>query len=477
MGRRKRSEALDSDESEAEYSPVKKQKQKRNVKAPTPPTKASIMILATDVSPDKMDVHERLEKIDAAVLGRIKKALALASHEGTGEQEAKAALRMASKLMAQYSVTQADILSQETDAEKLKRAGTSVVAIKSTKSNSVNLETWAMGVAHAITTFFDCQVYTERIGDDYDIGRVQFCFYGLAEQTVAAAYAFEMVYNLVMTWSLQNAAAVGRHRKHAYRMGVAHGLEDLANKEKKDERKKAITREQNLLQKKVEEERAEDQKRIARLQDPPNTSDVDAKEESGPGSRKVKEEQIDERTKVKIEEVEDEDEVSRPLKADPHPGPSYKREAGSPHASMDLDDPPEDPDRGDFIPGLFAAADFDEDGPSREDCLDDSSGDEGPLPDMAPSASMPPPAPPAKVDEDAEEVKWNSVNQLVAFREASVAIGDEYLKSTGLKLRKGRKSKPLELKDYDARQVFEDGKRDAKKIDVRGRRIEGAERY
>jgi hypothetical protein len=34
-----------------------------------------------------------VEKIDSAVLGRIKKSLALANHGGTGEQEAKAALR------------------------------------------------------------------------------------------------------------------------------------------------------------------------------------------------------------------------------------------------------------------------------------------------------------------------------------------------------------------------------------------------
>jgi len=34
-----------------------------------------------------------VNNIDAEALGRIKKALALASHEGTGEKEAKAALR------------------------------------------------------------------------------------------------------------------------------------------------------------------------------------------------------------------------------------------------------------------------------------------------------------------------------------------------------------------------------------------------
>jgi hypothetical protein len=34
-----------------------------------------------------------VEKIDSAVIGRIKKALALATHAQTGEDEARAALR------------------------------------------------------------------------------------------------------------------------------------------------------------------------------------------------------------------------------------------------------------------------------------------------------------------------------------------------------------------------------------------------
>lgn len=38
-------------------------------------------------------------KVDQNILSRVKKALALASHEGTGEDEAKAALRVASKFM------------------------------------------------------------------------------------------------------------------------------------------------------------------------------------------------------------------------------------------------------------------------------------------------------------------------------------------------------------------------------------------
>ena len=88
------------------------QKVKRPSHPRLPPTKASITSLATDTSPDQVGARDRREwtslllcqrcqssdimivdKIDGEALGRIKKALALASHEGTGETEAKAALR------------------------------------------------------------------------------------------------------------------------------------------------------------------------------------------------------------------------------------------------------------------------------------------------------------------------------------------------------------------------------------------------
>jgi hypothetical protein len=138
MGRRKRggcsSDEYDSSDEEWSPSPKKvsplsrcnicvsvqiltnlglhqRSKQSQPSNAPKPPTKAAIVILATDVPPDQSAAREKCQslcvsvyessfisavsvgKIDNAVLGRMKKALALASHAGTSEQEAKAALR------------------------------------------------------------------------------------------------------------------------------------------------------------------------------------------------------------------------------------------------------------------------------------------------------------------------------------------------------------------------------------------------
>ncbi|KAJ7287482.1 hypothetical protein C8J57DRAFT_587436 [Mycena rebaudengoi] len=226
----------DSDTESDDYTeqPKVKKTRKSNPKPKLPSTKAEVTIRATDTPLDKLDSQQRLEKIDSAVIGRIKKALALASHEQTGEDEAKAALRMASKLLERHNVTQADIMSQETEAEQLKRAGTSVVSIRSTSTPpaNVNIESWTNMLSKSMETFFDCQSYTTRFGRSSP--KVDWSFYGLAEQTVAAAHAFEMTYNLISAWSLKPHIGKGVHAKNCYRTGVARGLIRMATKEKED---------------------------------------------------------------------------------------------------------------------------------------------------------------------------------------------------------------------------------------------------
>lgn len=70
-----------------------------------------------------------MDHVDSGVLSRIKKALQLAQHEGTGEAEAKAAMRQAHKLMQGLNITTADVMAQETPESKADRAGMSEVAV------------------------------------------------------------------------------------------------------------------------------------------------------------------------------------------------------------------------------------------------------------------------------------------------------------------------------------------------------------
>lgn len=90
--------------------------------------KATVISLANDETPSANDIDNNKD-IDQSAIGRIRKALALANHKGTSEGEAKAALRMAHKLMAQQNVKMADIVDKENKEERASRAGMSVVQV------------------------------------------------------------------------------------------------------------------------------------------------------------------------------------------------------------------------------------------------------------------------------------------------------------------------------------------------------------
>ncbi|KAJ6625595.1 hypothetical protein B0H10DRAFT_620695 [Mycena sp. CBHHK59/15] len=470
------SESSDSESDEYMARPKaspKKKARKSNPKAKGPSTKAEVTIRATDTPLDKSDGQQRLEKIDSAVIGRIKKALALASHAQTGEDEARAALRMASKLLERHNVTQAEIMSQETEFEQLKRAGTSIVSVKSTVSptTSVNVEGWTGTLAHAMNTFFDCQSYNTRFRGRHP--KVDWTFYGLVEQTVAAAHAFEMTYNLISAWSLMPSVGKGVHAKNCYRMGVATGLHKMAKKEKADDEKNAVKKEQALLKALQEQEAAEDKSREERLK-VPETGTI-----AGPSEAEVKTEESTVEVKsepdrrVKIEEVEDEDFTgSRPFdEADwmPH--------TNTEHHDDDVEDRP-------ALRGFDAIAPDFNDSDNEEDLLDLDAANPKLKKSASVRPSLGPMAPPTSITRLAEQkVKeepefdspWSSVGQLVAFRESSIAIGNEYLKTQGVKLAKGRKRKALEFKGSDARRLYQQGKRDAEKIDVRQKRLKDVE--
>ncbi|KAJ7783233.1 hypothetical protein B0H16DRAFT_1877633 [Mycena metata] len=480
MGKRHRYESSDSDEasgsgsdSEEYMAPAKSPQKKARKSNPKIKVKAEVTIRATDTPLNKMDSQKRLEKIDGAVIDRIKKALALvssrmtryrktrflfdrlASHEQTGEAEARAALRMASKLLERHNVTQAEVMAQESEAEQLKRAGTSIVSLKSTVSptTSVSIEAWSSTLAAAMDTFFDCQSYNTRFNGARP--KVDWAFYGLAEQTVAAAHAYEMTYNLILNWSLKPDIGKGVHAKNCYRTGVARGLYDMAEKEKAQDKERAKKKEQALLKARQEQEAIEDKARLDRLE--------------GPQDVKIKAEEPDVVVKpepdrrVKMEEVDDDDDLG---------GQRAFDQAGWTE---------EDDRKEQFMEALEAVrADFnDED--DHENLLDldaekpkvkRSESTEPSLGSMGPPASVVPLVEQkVKGEPEEDDSPWSSVGQLVAFREKSIAVGDEYLKSQGVKLVKGRKRKALEFKDSDARKIYLRGKKDAQNIDVRQKRV------
>ncbi|KAJ7072279.1 hypothetical protein C8F01DRAFT_1103240 [Mycena amicta] len=418
MGKRKYDSEGSSDGSDFECPNTDATPPQTKTSAKKAKTKAEVTIRATDTPVDKADAQSRVNNLDQAVLGRIRKALALASHPGTGEQEARAALRMAAKLLDAHNVTQADILAHETEAEQLKRAGQSVVSIKSTVSE-------------------DKLSYSTSFRGSRP--KIDWTFYGLAEQTVAAAHAFEMTYNLILTWSLKPEVGKGINVRNCYCSGVAHGLSTMAEKEKELDKQRAGTKERALLKAREAEEAADDKSRLDRLKDP-STSESKVKEAKPVNDRRVK-----------VEEVEDEDSLKP--------------------TSDDLGHHDYDDNDGPYVP-VFETVGADFDGADEVDNLLDLDAElEKAQHQDRRAMPPPPPAVPIPKIEEEEDSPWHSVQQLVQFRESSIAIGDEYLKQEGIKLRKGRKRQPLEFKDSRAQDSYARGKKDARKIDVRQRQI------
>nr|GAT49488.1 predicted protein [Mycena chlorophos] len=278
------SDAERHDESECdEYLP---DSEKRKIRTPT--TKAEIVVRATDTPEDKADAQRRIDNLDHAVVGKIRKILALAAHSGTNEEEARQALEMANTLLERHNVTQADMLAHETNAEKFERAGQSTVWIRhvevpldlNERPNKIKMETWTRILAMAMGSFFDCQHFSEAC-DSYDddeeleYARIKWTFYGLAEQTVTAAHAFEMCYNLIVVWALKPEVGTGVHHRNSYCTGIARGLYDMAKTEKERDMKRAAKREAELVKAREEEEAEEERRRLERLQGPPATLELD----------------------------------------------------------------------------------------------------------------------------------------------------------------------------------------------------------
>ena len=217
-------------------------KQKRQGLRPSPSQTAKVKELATEGQ--LYNAEER--EIDQKILHRIQKCLSRANHSTTPELEAKTAWRMSSRLMAQYDVTQADLLANaEKQDDYAVLGGQSTVVITSTKdlSKRVISQTWVHDVVNAMTIFFECGAYSTAL-----TASLKWTFYGIAANTVAAAMAFEMAHNLILEW------ARGKSKDtNSYCLGVGAGLKGIA-REEKDEEKRQV--------KKKERQREESQRQI-----------------------------------------------------------------------------------------------------------------------------------------------------------------------------------------------------------------------
>jgi hypothetical protein len=427
---------------------------KASLKAPPPPRQTAKV---KELAEEKTSDHVTTE-VEANILARIRKCLDRANHPNTPEMEAKAALHMSSRLMAQYNVTQADVLAQATNsAEQKQYAGQSTVSISSTKDRTAKVisQTWVHDVAAAMMMFFDCNSYSTALTSS-----IEWTFYGIAPNTTAAAIAFEMAHNLILEWARGKKGAA-----NSYCLGVANGLWEMAREEKRHEEREAKKREQETLSVRLQQEQLERHKELDRLH-----TDVGVAE-----------------TQMTVSAVPfgDEDVVQ--------PGPTLgDNTTGHDHSSSDSDDEVghtvfdnETEEEMEAQPtftveqsmSLDPEADFEAELQRILKCEpswpsfskikpDDTTSPSRVERDLSGLLDV---KPNLEDDEPPSETSlWTSASQLTLFRANAQKIAEEYIKSTNTKLRAGRARVPS-VRDYGA---YEQGRKDSRKIDVKRRRIE-----
>ncbi|GBF62747.1 hypothetical protein TMEN_5314 [Trichophyton mentagrophytes] len=411
----------------------------------SPRQKASVKSLAEE----RPTLAAGGDSIDDRIIDRIKKCLERANHENTTESEAKAALFLSQKLMAQHNVTNADLLSKESD-EQVQFAGRSIVAITSTKewSSYIQNEGFVNDAACAMKTFFDCQCYSTRKFDS-----IEWTFYGIAENTVAAARAFEMAYNLISQWAL---AYKGVSARFSYTCGVASGLKEMAYKEKKQEAKMARKAELETLDERIGEEERQRQEELARLDPVQSESGTISDDQMSSQSRAPSPKDVGNpgtTTKTNNGDGDGDDSSDEEEGCGFTVEPDFKEEDG------DLLDPTADLDeeigrllkRETSPPINLDAIKSEEEKHSHS-----STGVDTAVPRDIAMASVP------------AASLWKSEMQLIRFRQTSKKIGDDYLKQQNIRLRKPTQ-RYTSIKDFSA---YCQGMEDSKKVDVRRRRLE-----
>lgn len=439
-------------------------------KAPPPPRQKAVV---QELAEEKAGCHAKTD-VEAHILARIRKCLDRANHPTTPEIEAKAALHMSSRLMAQFNVTQADVLAQAADSEDQKQyAGQSTVSITCTKDPFAKVisQTWVQSVAGAMEVFFDCKSYsTARRWS------IEWTFYGIAPNTVAAAIAFEMAHNLILEWAREKKGVI-----NSYCLGAGHGLWEMAKEDKRREEREARKREQDTLSARLKEEELHRQKELDRLK---NDMDVpDAQEVSC--------------TAGIADHSSPSTEAPPPYDCSHHDGSSSDSDddVGCPTFNDQFDEAleaeptfreentlPLDPEA-DFEVELQRILKRERSGTPLTKIKLEPSSPRSKLEDIKPKLEEIKPklegvkpkleaeVKPKLEDEDnpsTESSLWASASQLTLFRATASKIAEEYLKSTGTKLAKSR-APVSSVRDYGA---YEQGRQDSRKIDVKRRRIE-----
>ena len=441
------------------------------------------------------------------ILARIKNAMARANHPDSNEFEARAAIRMSVRLMNHYDMTMGDVIAYSREEDRSEFAAKSVVRIKSARGpeKKVSCEGFSRPAARAMSVFFDCKTYSTRRSYSVD-----WTFYGIAQNTVSAANAFEMVYNKIALWATKQ---IGVSASYSYSMGVARGLQIMAEEEKERELKLAEEKERSELEARIKEDEARRQRELDRLNNDGSNNlsgdivTLSSDDEGGDGNDGGFTDHGDgsDDDRESLGDIDADFDARDEPDQDPGAAVEDKRERivetrrpSAAAAETDEVFPLQDalPQIQERMPPFLRM-------PSSEDCrqgflkknLSEVKENQPPaqkhlsatdrqnvltttlqtLPERCCVATKSSPVQqdtpletPCDADEEPETSPWTTKMQLVKFRENAQQIAENWLKERNMKLRKPRNY--TAVKDQ---QAFRKGKKDSRKIDVHQRRLKG----
>jgi hypothetical protein len=280
---------------------------------------------------------------------------------------------------------------------------------------------------------------------------IEWTFYGIAENTAAAAIAFEMAYNLIVEWARPYR---GIGSRNSYCLGVSQELYFIAEAEKRAEQREAEKAEREAFLAQVRQEELQRQAEIDRLAPlPDNSPDTEAPEHFDAEtptifpSSQIKTEGVDENHIVGCETLSNgyhEEDDNDTLE------PDFKLEDD---AQIDLSGDIDEMIKRLVQPEPELEHNFDPSDLSRRSSTHTLLNE----PDMKQERN----------DVSVPDSNWKSTMQLIKFRATASKIAEDYLKASGIKLTSFRTGH-TSIRDYSA---YAQGKRDSKKIDVRRNRI------
>lgn len=479
-------------ESEDDWNPapVRKRAKKARQRESAPALyKATVKVLAKS----GIKVTGSTADIDNDVMLRIKKCLDRANHPNTPETEAKRALHFASRLMAQFNVTRAEVLAHEPPEVQRQYSGESIVSITRTdcdKTKPVRQGAFVGEVCYAMKLFFNCSSYSTTFDRANDHSRIDFTFYGIAENTVAAAMAFEMTYNLISEWARSYKGVGG---KNSYSLGVGDELSKMAEEARQaeeEEAKKLEEQEADAFKDRIRQEETQRQAQLDRLTAIPSASAA----EDAPAASTL---DVAAGNALKGKTIAS-GLSTDPIFLDSDSESDEEDEREDEHMSgedsgfaIDRDD-----DEDLYVPDFKIETQDSEAGDDElNEHVDELLNGDVPVSDQSPILLDAEPHPNADSDEthhaqiqgsglpfsnqdrqDSDksperevrpEARWASHMQLVTFRKTAQSVAEEHLKKKGVKLSK-RKHRESVIRDWSA---YDQGAKDGRKIDVHRRAI------